>query len=123
MIFLDVSRAFNKVFHEGLLHKLRQMGIEGPLLNWLQSYLSNRRQRVTLNGKCSDWGCPEAGVPQGSILGPLFFLIMLQNLLSNSREAALHLENKIKTLKISTVKGEDISKVVSHSFLLAIFFC
>ena len=46
--------------------------------------------------------------------GPLFFLIMLQNLLSNSREAALHLENKIKTLKILTVKGEDISKVVSH---------
>ena len=46
--------------------------------------------------------------------GPLFFFLMLQNLLSNSREAALHLENKIKTLKISTVKGEDISKVVSH---------
>ena len=46
--------------------------------------------------------------------GPLFFLIMLQNLMSNSREAALHLENKIKTLKISSIKGEDISKVVSH---------
>ena len=74
-VFLDMSKAFDKVWHEGLLFKLKQNGISGKLLTLLKNYFSNRRQRVLINGSSSQWGDIESGVPQGSVLGPLLFLI------------------------------------------------
>ena len=71
VVFCDISKAFDRVWHKGLLHKLACMRISGSLLQWFQSYLSNRRQRVVLNGIESTWADVLAGVPQGSILGPL----------------------------------------------------
>ena len=74
-VFLDISKAFDKVCHEGILFKLKCNSISGSLLNFLENYLSNRHQRVVLNGQESNWTSIQTGVPQGSVSGPLLFLV------------------------------------------------
>ena len=69
-IFLDISKVFDTVWHEGLIYKLKVNGLGGNILKILQDYLIDRRQRVLLNGKFSNWDNISAGVPQGSVLGP-----------------------------------------------------
>ena len=71
-VVCDIRKAFDRVWHAGLLHKLRSIGISGELLKWLSSYLVGRKQRVVFHGVESQWNYIKAGVPQGSILGPLF---------------------------------------------------
>ena len=86
--FLDISKAFDKVWHNGLLYRLESFGISGNLLKLFHSYLNNRQQRVVLNGQCSKWAPILAGVPQGSMLGTLLFLIYINDLPENRKSSA-----------------------------------
>ena len=83
-IFLDFSKAFDTVNHDILLHKLSHYGIRGKALEWFESYLSNRTQYVCLNNIKSQSRKVECGVPQGSVLGPLLFVIYVNDFYKSS---------------------------------------
>ena len=79
-VLLDFSKAFDKVDHRLLLNKMYNLGISGPLLKWSKSFLSNRLQHVIVDGCKSDANKVLSGVPQGTVLGPLFFLIYINDI-------------------------------------------
>ena len=77
-VFIDLKKAFDTVNHSILLKKMEHYGIRGIALNWFTSYLSNRKQYVSVNGHTSEYLNISCGVPQGSVLGPLLFLVYLK---------------------------------------------
>ena len=80
MIYLDFSKLFDKVAHRRLLKKLDNYGNRGNLLNWIQDLLTNRQQRVLIKGEISDWTGITSGIPQGSVLGLVLFLVYINYL-------------------------------------------
>ena len=98
-VFLDISKGFDEVSHDGLLYKLKRNGINEDLLKITESLLSDRYQRVILNGQTSKWNKITTGVPQGFVSGPLFFLIYINDLPSE-----LWCSRKLFVDDISTAK-------------------
>ena len=77
VVYLDFLKAFDKVPHRRLLVKLKAYGVNGRVLQWIDAFLSNRKQRVTVRGSLSEWSSVTSGVSQGSVLGPTLFIIFL----------------------------------------------
>ena len=118
--FLDISKAFDKFWHEGLIFKLKTYGIDGDLLKLLINCLEDHKQRVALNGQTSSRKNILAGVPQGSVLGPILFLIYIYDLPDGIKSICKIFANdaslfsKVKDKNCSTVKLNNDLEIISN---------
>ena len=121
-IYLDYAKAFDKVDHEVLLHKLQCYGIQGKLLNWIKAFLSDRSQCVSINGTHSYSSKVQSGVPQGTVLGPILFLIYLNDINSCIKHSVIssfaddtRIKKSITSCSDVLELQEDLNSVVQWS--------
>ncbi len=129
-VFLDLTKAFDKEWHKGLLYKIKKIGIKGNLHKWLTSYPSNKKQRVVLNGVSSDLKELTAGFPQGSVLGPLLFLIYINDICDDlSSDSFLFADDtsffKVvnnNILQAAKISNEDLDKINAWTKKWLVYF-
>ena len=107
-LYLDFRKAFDSVPHRRLLSKLEAVGIRGKLLKWIQAFLNDRKQRVVIQGNKSEWAPVTSGVPQGSVLGPLLFLVFINDLPDTVRSNILLFADDAKIFRPVTLPSDCI---------------
>jgi hypothetical protein len=112
-VFCDFSKAFDKVWHRGLLHKLKAYGINGNLFDWFHSYLNEREQRVVIKDASSNFTTILGGVPQGSVLGPLLFIIYINDI-ADKLASLTRLFADDTSLNCSHSDGTEIRSIINH---------
>ena len=113
---LDFSKAFDKVFHPRLLYKLRYYGIRGNVSNWLESFLNGRTQQVIVEGSKSSTCDVTSSVPQGSVLGPVLFLIYINDIITNIQSEIRLFADDIFLCK--TIKTSDDHQILQNKLNL-----
>ena len=117
-IFIDLKKAFDTVDHDILLAKLRIYGIENLELTWFTSYLTNRKQFCKVNGVCSKTKDIRCGVPQGSCLGPLLFLIYINGLPFSLEKAKVTMYADDTSISYSSSSLEDVNRTLNSELSL-----
>ena len=119
--YLDFQKAFDKVPHQRLLFKLKALGIRDSIIDWIEQWLTDRRQRVVVDGEVSNWKSVLSGVPQGSVLGPLLFLIYSNDLDDSITSNVLKCVDNTKLFRTVNTDGDkqhlqnDLDKLVKWS--------
>ena len=112
IVYLDFQKAFDKVPHKRLLLKLKAAGIQGPIYNFIEDFLSHRTHRIKVNGSLSSKSSVKSGILQGSILGPLLFIIFINDLPSEIKNHCLMFADDTK---IVGAPGHDLQIDVNHA--------
>ena len=121
VIYLDFQKAFDKVPHQRLICKLKSHGMGNSIINWIEQWLTDRRQRVVVDGEVSSWKSVLSGVPQGSVLGPILFLVYINDLEEGVTGKILKfaddtkLFRKVKEIGDKQNLQDDIDKLVKWS--------